>query len=152
MCEESIGSKSPKRLHPYPLWFVLLLSCWRNVCLLHPWSWRHILIFPSKGLFVCLFYYLHLDLNTSGIEFFVCCVLVNRINHFHMNIQLTAFFWRNCSFWTPGWLSQLSVCLRLRSWTRGPGIEFCIGLLAWRGACFLPLPAAPLLVFSLFLK
>ena len=28
----------------------------------------------------------------------------------------------------PGWLSQLSVCLELRSWSQGPGFKFCIGL------------------------
>ena len=36
-----------------------------------------------------------------------------------------------------GWLSRLSLCLRLRSWSQGPGIETCIRLSALWGACFL---------------
>ena len=36
----------------------------------------------------------------------------------------------------PGWLSQLSVCLWLRSLPWGPGIEACIRLPAQRGLCF----------------
>ena len=51
----------------------------------------------------------------------------------------------------PGWLSGLSLCLRLRSWSQGPGMEPRIGLSAQRGVCFslsLCLPLC-LLVISL---
>ena len=36
----------------------------------------------------------------------------------------------------PAWLSWLSICLRLSSWSQGPGIESRIRLLAQQGACF----------------
>ena len=41
----------------------------------------------------------------------------------------------------PGWLSGLSQCLRLKSWSQGPGIKSRIGLSAQQGACFPPLSA-----------
>ena len=39
--------------------------------------------------------------------------------------------------WAPGWLRGLSLCIKLRSWSQGPGIEPYIGLSAQWGACFL---------------
>lgn len=36
----------------------------------------------------------------------------------------------------PGCLGWLSVCLRLRSWSHGPGIEPCIRLPAQWGVCY----------------
>lgn len=51
----------------------------------------------------------------------------------------------------PGWLSPLSICLQIRSWSRRPGIQPCVGLPAQQGACFSPWPS-PLLVCSLTLK
>jgi len=53
---------------------------------------------------------------------------------------------------TSGCLSRLSVCLRLRSWFQGPGMESCIGILAQRGACFSLCLLLPLLVLSLSLS
>ena len=44
----------------------------------------------------------------------------------------------------PGWLSQLSICLWLGSWSQGPGIESRIGLPAQQEACF-PLSHSPCL-------
>ncbi|XP_047563136.1 uncharacterized protein LOC125087162 [Lutra lutra] len=38
--------------------------------------------------------------------------------------------------WAPGGLSQLSICLRLWSWSWGPGIEPRIGLPVQCGVCF----------------
>ena len=56
----------------------------------------------------------------------------------------------------PGWLSQLSIWLQLRSWSQGPGIKPCIGLCAQQGVCLrvsLPLPLPPLVhAFSLSLS
>ena len=55
----------------------------------------------------------------------------------------------------PGWLSRLSICLRLRSWSWSPGIESHIGLPAQRGGLLLPLTLFPLVLFvshSLSLK
>ena len=43
------------------------------------------------------------------------------------------------SLGAPGWLSGLSHCLRLRSWSQGLGIESRIGLSAQQGACSLSL-------------
>lgn len=37
---------------------------------------------------------------------------------------------------TPRWLSQLNVCLRLRSWFQSPGIQPHIRLPAQQGVCF----------------
>ena len=39
-------------------------------------------------------------------------------------------------FGTPGWLSRISVCLWLRSWSQGAGIESGIGLPTQQGVCF----------------
>ena len=49
-----------------------------------------------------------------------------------------------CSSWhpyknsigVPRWLSWLTVCLPLRSWSHGSGIQPYFGLLAQRGICF----------------
>ena len=49
----------------------------------------------------------------------------------------------------PGWLSQLSICLWLRSWSRCPGIKSCLRLPAHPGACFSLCLPLPLLVCSL---
>ena len=53
----------------------------------------------------------------------------------------------------PGWLSWLSVCLWLESWSRDPGIQHPIGLSAQWGVCFflsLPLHSSfPSLMSSL---
>ena len=43
---------------------------------------------------------------------------------------------KNTSWGAPGWLNQLSICLWLGSWSRGPGIQPHIRLLAQRGVCF----------------
>ena len=43
---------------------------------------------------------------------------------------------KSSSLGAPGWLSGLSLCLWLRSWSQGPGIEPRIGLSAQQGACF----------------
>ena len=51
----------------------------------------------------------------------------------------------------PGWLSPASVCLLLRSWSPGPGIESRVGLPAQPGVCF-SLCLSPLPVLFLFLK
>ena len=40
----------------------------------------------------------------------------------------------------PGWLSQLSVCFWLRSWSQGPGMEPQLGNLCSAGGLLLPLP------------
>ena len=50
----------------------------------------------------------------------------------------------------PGWLSQLSACLLLRSWSQGPGMETWVGLPAQRGVCFfLSLCPSLCFIFSL---
>ena len=54
-------------------------------------------------------------------------------------------WWRSgkkCKWGVPEWFSQLSVCLLLRLWTRGPGIEPHIRLPAQpgMGGLLLPLP------------
>ena len=41
--------------------------------------------------------------------------------------------WKNRGTWVA---QLLSICLRLRSWSQGPGIEPCIGPPAPQGACF----------------
>ena len=46
---------------------------------------------------------------------------------------------KNRSTW---WLSRLSICLRLRSWSQGPGLEFCISNLLG-GNLLLLLPLLP---------
>ena len=44
----------------------------------------------------------------------------------------------------PGWLSLVSICLQLRSWSQGPGMEQRIRLPAQWGVCFsLPLFLCP---------
>ena len=52
------------------------------------------------------------------------------------------------------WLSWLSLCLWLRSWSQGPGIEPFVGLPAQQRACFslFPLVLALLLSLSLSLE
>ena len=56
----------------------------------------------------------------------------------------------------PGWLSQLSLCLWLRSQSRGPGIKPHIGLPAQWGICFslslCPFPYLCSLCLSISLK
>ena len=56
----------------------------------------------------------------------------------------------------PGWLSQLSICFQLRSWSWGPGIEPHIRLSAqWRvsfSLSFYPSPCSCSLSLSLALK
>ena len=50
---------------------------------------------------------------------------------------------------TPGWLSRLSVCLWLRSWSQGPGIKPHIRLPArWACFCLSLCLLLPLLVLS----
>lgn len=63
--------------------------------------------------------------------------------HFHKVATVVCL---KCSLGAPGWLSRLTNCLRLRSWSQGPAV----GLLAWAGSLLLlslclPLP---LLVLS----
>lgn len=49
----------------------------------------------------------------------------------------------------PGWLRWLGICLWLRSWLLGPGIETHIGFPAQQRACFpLPLCLSPPLILS----
>ena len=57
----------------------------------------------------------------SVVDCFV--MLVNTYNKVHG---------KRMSFGAPGWLSQFSVCLWLRTWSRGPGIEVS----AQCGVCF----------------
>ena len=52
----------------------------------------------------------------------------------------------------PGWLSQLSICLLLRSWSQSPGIKPCIGLPAQQRACFALSLCLPLLLLVLSLS
>ena len=58
-----------------------------------------------------------------------------------ISLKFSSVFWdiplENQFCGAPGWLSGLSHCLQLRSWSQGPGIESCIGLTARWGACFL---------------
>jgi len=68
------------------------------------------------------------------------------LTRWSLKLILLSLKWR---YGTPGWLSRLSGCLRLGSWSQGPGIESRIGLLARRGACFSLCLPLPLLVFCL---
>ena len=52
----------------------------------------------------------------------------------------------------PRWLSWLSICLLLGSWSQGPEIEPHIGLLAQPGACFSFSAAPPPCALSLSVK
>ena len=74
----------------------------------------------------------------------------------------TIFSWKKCWFLSlttlkskgngaPGYLSQLSVCFQLRSWSQSPGIEPWVGPPAQWGVCFslYPLPAIRALSLSL---
>ena len=63
--------------------------------------------------------------------------------HYSKAEDILAFFpFKKKLWWTPGWLSRLSICLWLRSWSWGPGIEPHIGRPALRGVCsyLSPLP------------
>ena len=57
---------------------------------------------------------------------------------------------KNPKDWDTCVAQQLSICLRLRAWPRGPGIEFHIGLPA--GSLLLPLPVSLPLSGSLMNK
>ena len=66
---------------------------------------------------------------------------------------------KNSKTGVPGWLSKISLCLQLRSWSRGPGIEPHSWVSAQRGACFSlslccssPSPSAWLCSLSLSVK
>ena len=50
---------------------------------------------------------------------------------YHKKVSLKYFI-----LGAPGWLSRLSACLQLRSWSQGPGTEPQMGLPQWRAACF----------------
>ena len=52
----------------------------------------------------------------------------------------------------PGWLSWLSICLQLRSWSQYPGIKPHIGLSAQWRACFSFSPCLPLCLLVLSLS
>ena len=55
--------------------------------------------------------------------------------------------------WAPEWLSQLRVCLQLRSWSQDPEIEPGVRLPAWREVCLsLSLCLFPLLMLFLSLS
>ena len=65
-------------------------------------------------------------------------------------IPLRDSFWKSGVGGAPGWLSRLSVCPQLRSWSWGPGIETCVRLPAqWAGCLSLSTACALLSVFSL---
>lgn len=53
--------------------------------------------------------------------------------------QDKSFFIKTQEHGASGWLSGLSLCLRLRLWSQGSGIEPHIGLFAQQGACSHPL-------------
>ena len=74
-------------------------------------------------------------------------------NHLEALGQTLEFAWLKIIIRVPGWLSQLNICLQLRSWSRGPGIEPCIGIPAQEGVCFyLSLCLSPQLVHTLCLS
>ena len=87
----------------------------------------------------------------------VCAQMFLPIQQKHIAVSLNPLFWIKDNFpGDPGWLSRLSVCLQLRSWTWGPGSSPAAGSLP-RGCLLLSLPQPlPLLVFllatSLYLK
>ena len=57
-------------------------------------------------------------------------VFIRQVNFI---IKSAEMFWKNG---VPGWLSRWSVCLQLRSWSQGPGIEpHIMGLPAQWGVC-----------------
>lgn len=58
----------------------------------------------------------------------------------HIDDSLLVALYLSQFCWACGWLSQSSVCLQLRSQSRGPGTEPCIGCPA-RCSLLLPLPA-----------
>ena len=74
-------------------------------------------------------------------------VMVRPILEYKYNTWLPAFLpflWKDCEgLRAPGWLSQLSVCFQLRSWSAGPGIESCISSFLFGEESASPSPSAP---------
>ena len=61
---------------------------------------------------------------------------LNITKHKNDNEPKHSIYIQKSKNWAPGWLSWLSVCLQLRSWSWGPGIKFHIRLPAQQGVCF----------------
>ena len=66
-----------------------------------------------------------------------------------MTLKQFSTKYKNTFLGTLGWLSWLSVCLQLRSCSRGPGIKLHILLPAHWGACFCLCPSSCSWVLSL---
>ena len=100
--------------------------------------------------------YVPLEINS---DFFVWCLRAYAVNwdaatifntKVHYEKILQCMFSVKSGKWAPGWLSQLSVCFQLRSWSQHPGIEPHVGLPDYQEVCFsLTLCPSPLLVFPL---
>ena len=56
--------------------------------------------------------------------------------HEREQVSVCVYTHRKYKWGAPGWLSQLSICLQLRSLSQGPGIEPCLRLPAQRAVCF----------------
>ena len=82
--------------------------------------------------------YLNLKKKKKKYEYFVHikdCVLSHSLIHTLNKYILNDFNVKDI-IRAPGWLSRLSICLQLRSWSQVPGIKPCIGLPTQWGVCF----------------
>lgn len=97
-------------------------------------GWNH------TGLPSALSYLLHFSQWTVQILFFLCIpscakewkALIRRIIH---NFRKQCQSLRNIDMGAPGWLSQLTVCLQLMTWSQGRRMKPHIRLPAQQGVC-----------------
>ena len=112
---------------------------------------------PSKCPMVqCLLFIKHLiHLNTVLWNYILTPLYLNyfKIMLLIEYLSTMSFSIKKVTWGAPGWLSWLSVCFQLSSWSQDPGIQSCIRLPAHWGVCFslclCPRPPACALLFSL---
>ena len=141
-------------------WLLIQFLCWLSVCSNFPFlSVSVLVVYMFLGVYP-FFEVVHF----VGIQFFIirfsynclhfCGGVISSLSFVMLLVWVLSLFswkvWQEVypSYWffflfsknklleMPAWLSWLSICLRLSSWSQGPGIESRIRLLAQQGACF----------------
>ena len=99
-----------------------------RICHMIYYFWHSNNIYYHGVSLVSVYYSLkHVNIAIGGKErsFIECKYIATTSHHFKI---------RNTDIGAPGWLSELSVCLRLRFWSQDAGIEPYIALPAQWGS------------------